>query len=349
MNFPARYVVVSGPFSGGFGTTHVCLDTNLNRKVVVKQITDKSQLKRLIDEIVALQTAKSKHVVQIYDVIVDNASGEIAFVEEFLPQDDLTNFHASGFTVSQYYSALYQIACGLKDIHDCDIVHRDVKPNNMKRDQDHAIKLFDFGLAKVKPLPASTMVVIGTPGFMAPELYTTKKIDKPIDVYAFGATAFYLGSGKLPPTAGAGLVPPKALVAGESIANLVPAISASVARRIDLALSLDSTCRPTMKEICLALRRELLFEKHRAVVTDGVNLLVLDRTNKKVKAARGAADAIEIAYDGYDFIVAAVSGHVEINNVVAIMGQILVGSYVVTLGAGGVRKFVTFDVSHPEV
>lgn len=349
MNFPARYVVVDGPFAGGFGTTHICMDTNLSRKVVVKQITDKSQLKRLIDEIVALQRAKSKHVVQIYDVIVDNMSGEIAFVEEFLPQDDLTDFYASSFTLGQYYSALYQIACGLKDIHDCDIVHRDVKPNNMKRDQDNAIKIFDFGLAKVDPLPATTLALIGTPGFMAPELFATKTIDKPIDVYAFGATAFYLASGMLPPTAGAGFVPPKALAAGESIANLVPAISAAVATSIDLTLSLDSSSRPKMAEICRVIKRELLFEKHSAVVTDGVNLLVLDHTNKKIKAVRATFDAIEIAYNGYDFNVAAVSGYVEINNVVAVVGQILVGSYVVTLGAGGARKFVTFDVSHPEV
>ena len=156
-------------------------------------------------------------------------------------------------------------------------------------------------------------------------------------------------SGNLPPTAGIGLVPPKALAAGESIVNFVPAISVSVATCIDLTLSLDPTNRPTITEICRVLKRELLFEKHRAVVTDGVNLLVLDHTNKKVKAARGSSDAIEIAYNGHDFYVAAVGGYVEINNVVAVVGQLLVGSYVVTLGAGGVRKFVTFDVSHPEV
>jgi len=349
MNFPTRYQVISGAMPGGFGTAHICNDANLNRKVVIKQITDKSQLKRLVDEIIALQRVKSKYVVQIYDVIVDNSNGDIAFVEEFLPNSDLMAFHSSGFSVEQFYSALFQIACGLRDIHACNIVHRDVKPNNMKYDQDNAIKLFDFGLAKVDPLPATTLVLSGTPGFMAPELYASNFIDRPVDVYAFGATAFFLATGALPPTANTGFIAPRALVSGESIELFVSGISKSVAACIDACLSLDPSNRPDMAHICRLLKRELLFDKHRAMVSDGAKVLVLNRTNRKVKALRGSTDSIEIEYDGYDFCATSVTGTVEINNVIAAPNQVLSGSYVFVLGNSGQRKFVTFDVSHPEV
>jgi serine/threonine-protein kinase len=349
MIIPPRYKVLKGPVSGGFGTIFVCEDTQLRRQVVIKQISDKAELKRLIDEILALQKVRSRHVVQIYDLIIDNVNSELALIEEFLPNSDLTTFSGSGFSVQDYYKVLYQIACGTRDIHSCGIVHRDLKPNNMKYDQDGAIKIFDFGLAKLAPLPKSTSVVIGTPGFMAPELFAMPpQIDTPVDAYAFGATAFVLASGNLPPTAPKGFGPPRALAPGETISNII-GVTPSVAQAIDTCLSMDPATRPTLESVAHIVKRELLANRHRALVTDGAKALVLDNNNRRVRAARRNTDAIEIEYDGYDFRVSRVVGDVSINNRPALAGEILDGSYVIVLGASGTRRFVTFDVSHPEV
>ena len=349
MKMPPRYVVEEGPISGGFGTTYICNDLHLSRKVVVKQISDKTELKRLIDEIVALQKVKSRHVVQIYDLIIGNGGGQLALVEEFLPNNDLMDFAASGPAVAEYYNALYQIACGVRDIHSCGIVHRDLKPNNMKRDQDGAIKIFDFGLAKIAPLPKSTSALIGTPGFMAPELfYAPPQINFPVDAFAFGATAYFLATGMLYAGAPKGFAPPNALPVGESIANYV-AVSSDIAQLIDACLALDPHDRPVFSALARALQRELLVDRHKALVADGAHSLILNKENRSVKASRGKSDSIEIAYDGYDFKVASVSGAVSINNKAAAQGDVLDGSYVIVLGDSGARRFVTFDVSHPEV
>lgn len=347
MKLPIRYVVKHDPISGGFGTTFICSDQHLMRDVVVKKITDKTEMPRLIDEIAALQKIKSRHVVQIYDVIIFD-DDELALVEEFLPNDDLMAFYSSGFTVNDYYNLLYQIACGVRDIHVCGIVHRDLKPNNIKRDQDGAIKIFDFGLAKIGPLPKSTVVLIGTPGFMAPELFGTPPIiDKPVDAYAFGVTAFFLATGVLPPTAN-GLAPPHPLPVGATISNHV-AVTPAVALLIDGCLALAPTARPDLDTIARALKRELLVNRHRALIADGSSMLVLDHNHPRIKATRGNSDSIEIVYDGYDFKLSQIQGNVSINNQPATIGSILNGSYVIVLGTSGPRRFVTFDVSHPEV
>ncbi len=349
MNFPPRYVVESGPVSGGFGTTHICNDLHLARKVVVKEISDKTEMKRLIDEIVALQQVKSRHVVQIYDLIIDNASGSLALVEEFLPNDDLMHFSMSGYSVKGYYDALYQISSGVRDIHACGIVHRDLKPNNMKRDQDGAIKIFDFGLAKIAPLPKSTSVLVGTPGFMAPELFEMPpKIDFPVDAFAFGATAFFLACGTLYANAPKGFSPPPPLPAGESIANHV-AVTPTIADLIDGCLASDPSIRPKLADLATALKRELLVDRHRALVADGSSSLILDKDSRKVRARRGKSDSVEIEYDGYYFKISEIVGAVSINNKTATIGDVLSGSHVIVLGAAGIRRFVTFDVSHPEV
>ncbi|SFN68086.1 serine/threonine protein kinase [Nitrosospira briensis] len=348
MKFPPRYVVKQDPISGGFGTTFICDDQHLMRDVVIKMITEKTEMPRLIDEITALQKIKSRHVVQIYDMIIINDNNDFALVEEFLPNDDLMQFYSSGFQVLDYYYVLYQVACGVRDIHSCGIVHRDLKPNNIKRDQDGAIKIFDFGLAKIGPLPKTTAVLTGTPGFMAPELFsTTPIIDKPVDAYAFGATAFFLATGALPPTAN-GLAPPHPLPVGATISNHV-AVASTVAQLIDACLDLAPPVRPDLDTIAKALKRELLVNRHRALVADGTNILILDRNNPRIKAARGTFDSIEIIYDGYDFKFSQIYGDIFINNRPAAVGDILDGSYVIVLGASGSRRFVTFDVSHPEV
>src|SRR6185312_10815437 len=103
---------------------------------------------RLLDELAALSAIRSKHVVQVYDV-VRAADGSIkAVVEEYLSGDDIEGKPAPKDTRTTL-DLLYPIAAGIADIHAHGRVHRDIKPGNMKRDADGCLKIFDFGLAKL--------------------------------------------------------------------------------------------------------------------------------------------------------------------------------------------------------
>ncbi|WP_226597890.1 serine/threonine-protein kinase [Marinobacter nauticus] len=163
------------------------LDRHLDRIVVLKTIDNDEDKHRLYDEIVALMSLRSNHVVQIYDVVIgkDGLSG---FIEEFIDGEDLINHNPE--TSDEVIKIIWQIAAGIRDIHSKDVIHRDIKPQNIKVDNEGIVKIFDFGLAKVNADSASTIGVKGTPLYSAPELMKGGHVPltKATDVYSFAVT-----------------------------------------------------------------------------------------------------------------------------------------------------------------
>ncbi|MCD2453803.1 serine/threonine protein kinase [Methylicorpusculum oleiharenae] len=348
MTLPARYKPILPPISGGFGHAIICEDQVLQRKVAIKKINHSAHLNRLIDEVVALQEAKSKHVVEIYDVLINSTGTDISIVEEYLPGSDLLLFAFNPLNLEEFYKLGFQVATGIAEIHARMVVHRDIKPNNMKYDAAGYIRIFDFGLAKTTTLPTSTVTLTGTPGYMAPELFNSPPIiDKPIDIYAFGAMMFDLITGNLPPCAMPWPQKPVALAPADGIGNKGLS-NTRIAHLIDKCLAVPPNDRPSAAEIAIAFQRELLYGQHKATLVSSSQTLILDTIGKSVKASH-QVNSIEVAYDGFDFNVGSVIGHVYVNNQNAVQGMVLSGSHVITLGSSGLRKFVTFDVSHPEV
>jgi serine/threonine-protein kinase len=123
-----------------------------------------------------------------------------AIVEEYLPGDDLTAV-APPNDVLEFLMLAYLIAEGIADIHRHNRVHRDIKRQNMKFDAEGCLKIFDFGLARDIAVQPSTMGVLGTRGYMAPELFPEDSgqqvfFTPAVDTFAFAATllAVILGS-----------------------------------------------------------------------------------------------------------------------------------------------------------
>lgn len=351
MSSSTRYKKIKTEGEGGFGKTERYLDTHLERKVIKKSILDPLETDRLVHEIEALQKAKSKNVVQIYDVIFSDDGSAVAIIEEFLPGDDLSDFRADNDNIIELMKILYQLASGLSDIHDCDIVHRDFKPNNVKYDEENILQIFDFGLAKYDALPASTVGLIGTHGFMAPELYLDKPIiDKPVDSYAFGATSFFFVLGR-PPKCALKRPKPRPLKPSESIGNYIT-LNKNISDLLDSCLDIDPQNRPPLHQLREAFKNELLHGKHKATIILGNHKYILDTSSRAAKIARGNIDTADLIYDGYEFKMRNITGNVYVNNIKVTSTHSLVGSSVIALGSpdlGGFRRFVTFDISHPEV
>ena len=96
---------------------------------------------------------------------------------------------------------MVQVSTALTTAHRSDIVHRDIKPDNILITEHGAAKLADFGLAKQVAGPKTDMRrsrLFGTPYFMAPELFRAQPADTKSDVYAMGVTFFYVLTGRLP-------------------------------------------------------------------------------------------------------------------------------------------------------
>jgi serine/threonine protein kinase len=128
----------------------VCDDLHLDRKVIVKALAHGTDPRRLLDELAALQAIRSKHVVQIYDVIRDDSGTIFAIVEEYLPGKDLTSLNPPA-TAIDFLRLVYPIAEGIADIHAHSRVHRDIKRQNMRYDGEGCVKLSTSGWQETLP------------------------------------------------------------------------------------------------------------------------------------------------------------------------------------------------------
>lgn len=350
INIPSRYIPTGEVFSGGMGDVILCKDKNLERLVAIKVIKNNSDLSRIHDEIKALQKIHSKHVVQVLDIFIDDQSTvrNIGVVQEYVEGKDISSIAGNIINLENYLKTLFQIASGISDIHLAGLIHRDVKPNNMKFDNEGIIKIFDFGLTRFEGRNDWTSGFRGTFGFAAPELYQENSsvfFTKAIDVYAFGIIAWYLIDPRLPEAL---LKRPPKLDNLSSFLSLMP-MPSEVAEILDCTFHKDAEQRPDITTIRDTIARYLLYEKHQALITSPeLGPFYLDRTKKIADLNYADFASIQIKYDGLDFSISGMSGNVLINNTTACLGSKLLGSCVITLGDSH-RKFITFDISHPEV
>jgi serine/threonine-protein kinase len=293
---------------------------------------------------------RSKHVVQVFDVI--NSGSELGIVEEFIDGFDLWETDFPRKSLLNYLKTLWQIASGLADIHEVGIVHRDIKPNNMKLDAEGVVKIYDFGLAREDGPKAKTRGFIGTIGFSAPEQYrvTTAVFSRAVDVYAFGATAYYLATADLPDELKE--APPEPLPA-KAFSLLGIGLPEELAVLFTKCLARDPGERPEMSAVRDAIAKYLLRDRHQALVVYNNVPTYLNAQKRSIKIEFGRIGEIEIGYDGLQFQVKSARGEAFINNQAAVPGMEIPGSCVVALGnssrRSAQRTFVTFDVSNPEV
>lgn len=349
-----RYVPTGKSTKGGLGEVVFCTDQNLDRNVVIKY---GNQHRRLLDELAALQRIRSKHVVEIFDVVHERDGAQMGIVEEFIDGEELTSKLGNIKPDDDFIRLLYQLASGLAEIHAVGIVHRDVKPSNVLVDADQILKIIDFNLARLED-DADTHGFVGTRGYAAPELYAGGHItfDSKVDVYAMGVTALVLIRGKSlpgwlrkrPPK------PEKWKATTGGFGALSKDLDGELVRILDACLSDDHRVRPSAAEVRDRAARVLLHGKHRAafVMANG-DVFELHSGNKRVSLQHQIFGKLSIVYDGLDFRVSDVAGDVWANNIEVSLGTSLPDCCVIAFGGperrANQRSFVTMDVSHPEV
>ncbi len=348
MALPVRYKPISAPLPGGMGVVIPCQDTVLDRKVAIKVIQDTVNRRRMLDELKALLKMRSKHVVQVFDVI--QLGHDLGIVQEFIEGADLFDPSLAPNNTAGLYKVLWQIASGISDIHGVGVIHRDIKLNNMKIDTEGVVKIFDFGLARNDGPTAATVGFVGTRGFAAPELYVASaKFTAAVDTYAFGASALFMAVRGF--TADLWEQPP-ALTGASYFSSTPFAIAPEIAKILDSCLAEWPQDRPKMSTVRDLLARHVLFDRHQALLVFQGKPSYLNSANRAVNLNLPMMGQIQIKYDGLDFRVAALGGDVYVNNQRLVVGDALPGSCVVSLGApdqGMRRTHVTFDLSNPEI
>jgi serine/threonine protein kinase len=182
---------------GGFGAVYRGRDPFIKRTVAIKtcQVNDDEIKHRFFREAELAGNLHHKNITTIYDFGVENGIPYI--VQEFLTGEDLDRKIKRGdpLPVSRKIEILMAIAEGLGYAHSASIIHRDVKPANVRILEDGAVKVMDFGIAKSLQTESSltqTGITLGTSAYLAPEQIRGEAIDRRTDVFAMGVLAYEL-------------------------------------------------------------------------------------------------------------------------------------------------------------
>jgi tetratricopeptide (TPR) repeat protein/predicted Ser/Thr protein kinase len=189
---------------GGMGTVYQARDPVLHRTVALKTMTpglaDTPELKeRFLREAQAAGGLRHHNIVTVYDLGEDRGQPYIAM--ELVEGADLEKIIQSRdpLSIESKIDLIRQVCEGLGYAHRSGIVHRDVKPANIRVTSEGEVKIMDFGIAH---LQSSTMtkggLVLGTIHYMAPEQVEGLKVDHRADVFSVGAIAYELFSYRRP-------------------------------------------------------------------------------------------------------------------------------------------------------
>lgn len=345
MLLPERYSLAGESTEGGMGDIHLCKDEHLDRLVVLKLLKDEEESRRLLDEKKALLRLRSKHVVQLYDVIDAECNGQKkpGLVLECIAGKDL-----SSVTITEgHINILWQIACGLVDIHKEGLIHRDLKPENIRVADDGIVKILDFGLSRAEGEEAKTQSIIGTPIYMAPELWKRENIEftQAIDVYAFGVTAISIIAKKIPK---AFFERPPKPIPSDLVDQLCSELPKDIRGLLNGCLSYKYQERPSMVDVENSLRSHLLYNRHRALIVLNGKRHEMSSMSPKSTIKGSDGSSLTISYDGSRFVADDLSGAVSVNNIPISKDFTFPGSCVLSFGSTG-RTFATLDISNPEV
>jgi len=198
------YEIVSLLGCGAMGRVYRAWNSRLHRVCALKIIApdlvraEPERLEMFRGEARAAARLIHPHVVTIH--LLGQARG-FEFIEmEFVSGMPLSQHVRDAGKLSAFDATRFvrQIGSALDAAHNCGLIHCDVKPDNVMLTADKQAKLGDFGLARAFGGAAGTRKTVGTPFYMAPELFSGKEASVASDSYALGVTWYFLLTGRVP-------------------------------------------------------------------------------------------------------------------------------------------------------
>src|SRR5215212_3751425 len=235
-------------------TVQLAFDTRLERYVAVKLLAehlaeDASFVSRFRREALAAARLVHPNIVQVFDFGLDEATARNYIVMEFVDGESCAEILRDHGPMSprDAVNVLSQACRGLDYAHRNGVVHRDVKPGNLLRSRDNAVKLADFGIAKAAEQSDITKVgsVLGTAAYLSPEQARGEPAGPASDLYALGVVSYQLLAGRLPYEAASltDLARQQDSAAPPSLDRVDPAIPRPLAQVVARALERDPADR----------------------------------------------------------------------------------------------------------
>ncbi len=196
---------------GAMGVVYLAHDSKLDRKVAIKSLpaevmANPKVRSRFSREARLLASVNHPNIATIHEVM-EEAEGVGYLVLEYVPGQTLAERIASaGLTLQELLPIALQIAEATAAAHEHDVIHRDLKPGNIKITPEGKVKVLDFGLAKAvggeTANQHSTITepgrVIGTPAYMSPEQARGMPTDKRCDIWSFGCVLYEMLAAQIP-------------------------------------------------------------------------------------------------------------------------------------------------------
>lgn len=202
-----HYEIVAELGRGGMGVVYKAYEADLDRYVAIKVLSrslgqDPGVRERFLREARSMAALNDPHIVQIHAIGEDE--GQPYFVMEFVAGESLSAMLRREGTLDQARAAAVtrQAALGLAAAHDHGVTHRDVKPGNLMISSRGTVKVADFGIAlsgqDMTSKLTSTGELVGTPGYLSPEVCLGKPVDQRSDIFSLGIVLFEMLTGDTP-------------------------------------------------------------------------------------------------------------------------------------------------------
>lgn len=268
-----QYKILSSIGKGGMGEVWLAEDTRLHRNVALKLLparfmTQASRVRRFEQEAQTVIALNHPNIVTLFDF--GQSGDEFFMATEFIDGQTLRARLQSSerLPASEAIEIALQICHALTAAHETGIVHRDIKPENVMLRREGAVKVLDFGLAKIHENPGGVFpdsesssltasgMVVGTISYMSPEQARGEKVDIRSDLFSLGVVLYEMLTGQTP-FAG--------LTVSDRIASLLrsdplpltglpPGVNEGINRILRLALAKD---RAERYESAMAFDRDL--------------------------------------------------------------------------------------------
>jgi serine/threonine-protein kinase len=195
-----RYRLVALLGKGGMGEVYRAEDLTLEQPVALKFLprdvaVGDTRLSRFHNELRVARQVSHKNVCRLYDL--GDADGQRFLTMEYVDGEDLASLlrRIGRLPQDKAIQVARQLCAGVAAAHERGVLHRDLKPANVMIDGEGNVRITDFGIATAAASDAAGEF-IGTPQYMAPELFTGQPASVSSDVYALGLTLYEVFTGK---------------------------------------------------------------------------------------------------------------------------------------------------------
>jgi eukaryotic-like serine/threonine-protein kinase len=203
-----KYRIKSELGRGGMGTVYLAEQMGLGREVAIKElipsaVADPTALMRFMQEAQVMARTSHPNLVQVHDL---EQIGEANYIVlEFVRGKSLRDWVNQGtIPMPQTFAVMHGVLQALDYAHKHAIVHRDMKPENVLLSDEGAVKVADFGIARLTDdsgagsIATKTGTTVGTPQYMSPEQVASSKVDGRSDLYSAGIMFYELIVGEPP-------------------------------------------------------------------------------------------------------------------------------------------------------